>query len=157
MKCIQFACAAVAVCMLLAVCTSPAAASEQSAVMTTVHQFVDGFNKGDTPSGLAACASPVSIVDEFPPHEWQGKSACADWAKAYNSNAAANAITDGWVTLHSPWHVEVDGDSAYVVVPATYAYKQHGKAVTEPDSIFTIALRKIGDAWRITGWAWAKH
>jgi hypothetical protein len=136
---------------------APAVQPEQTAVMATVHQFVDGFNKGDAPSGLAACASPASIVDEFPPHEWQGKSACADWANAYNANAAANGITDGWVTLRAPWHVEVDGGSAYVVVPATYTYRQRGKTVTEPDSVFTVALKKIDSAWRITGWAWSKH
>lgn len=125
--------------------------------MAIVHQFVDGFNAGDTKKGLAACASPASIVDEFPPHEWQGPNACADWAAAYDANAKANAITDGFVTLGTPAHVDVTGAYAYVVVPATYAYKQRGTPVKESDSIFTVALKKTAAGWRITGWAWAKH
>jgi hypothetical protein len=135
----------------------PAAASDQAAVMATVHRFMDSFNKGDTQSGLATCASPVSIVDEFPPHEWQGPTACADWANAYNANAAAQGITDGFVTLKTPWHVEITGDRAYVVVPSDYAYKQHGKAVLESGSIWTVALKRVSAGWRITGWAWARH
>src|SRR5437588_4393659 len=107
---------------------APAAASEQSAVMATVHQFVTGFNTGDVKSALAACASPTAVIDEFPPHTWQGSTACADWAIAYDANAKANGITDGIVTMGTPSHVDVTGARAYVVVPVTYAYKQHGKA-----------------------------
>ena len=134
-----------------------ATASQQHAVMASVHQFVDGFNRGNAKSALAACASPASIIDEFPPHVWLGPTACADWAGAYNANAKQHGITDGIVTLHDPWHVDITGDRAYVVVPATYAYKQGGKTVVEPDSVFTVSLRKIATNWRITGWAWSKH
>ena len=134
-----------------------ASGSQQNAVMASVHQFVDGFNRGDAKRALAACASPVSIIDEFPPHEWQGPTACADWANAYNANAKQQGVSDGIVTLHDPWHVDITGDRAYVVVPATYAYKQRGKTIVEPDSVFTVSLRKIAANWRITGWAWSKH
>ena len=40
-------------------------------------QFIDGFNKGDVKSALAACADQVSIIDEFAPYEWHGAGACA--------------------------------------------------------------------------------
>jgi len=134
-----------------------AATPEAAEVMTTVHQFVDGFNKGDVKSGAAACASPVSIIDEFPPHEWHGPNACVDWSNAYNANAEKNGITDGFVTLGTPWHVDVTGASAYAVIPSRYAYKQRGRPVVEPDSIFTFALGKTSAGWHITGWTWAKH
>ena len=49
---------------------APNALAQQKDVMAPVHQFVDGFNKGDTKSALAACADQTSIIDEFPPHEW---------------------------------------------------------------------------------------
>ena len=44
-----------------------AAASEEPDVMVPVHQFVDGFNKGDMKTALAACAEQTCIIDEFPP------------------------------------------------------------------------------------------
>lgn len=60
-----------------------AAATEQADVMKTVHQFVDSFNKGDVPTGLAACASPAFILDEFPPYVWAGNNAgrCARFSQ----------------------------------------------------------------------------
>ena len=134
-----------------------AASSEQTAVMASVHQFIDGFNRGDAKTALAACASPASIIDDIPPHEWHGPTACADWANAYNDNAKKNRITDGIVTLGTPWHVDVTGDRAYVVVPVKYTYRQNGKPVTESGSVLTVALRKIAAGWRLTGWTWAQH
>jgi hypothetical protein len=142
---------------LVAFAAAPAIASERTDVIASVHQFIDGFNRGDAKTALAACAPQSSIVDEFPPHEWQGSGACARWAHDYDINSQKQSITDGFVTLGQPRHVDITGDRAYVVVPATYTYKQHGKPVTESGSIFTVALRKIAGAWRITGWAWAKN
>jgi hypothetical protein len=61
------------------------------------------------------------------------------------------------VTLGEPWYLSVTGERAYAVVPAKYAYKEHGKSVTEQNSIFTVALKKTSAGWLITGWAWSKH
>jgi hypothetical protein len=129
----------------------------KGAVLATVHQFVDGFNQGDTKTALAACADQTSIIDEFPPHEWHGAGACAKWMNDYDTNARKQGLTDGIVTLDSPLHVDIDSDRAYVVIPANYALKQNGKPVKEAGSMFTFALRKGPAGWRIVGWSWAKH
>ena len=50
--------------------------------------------------------------------------------------------------------IDITADRAYVVVPATYSYKEKGPPVTEPGSIWTLALKKGEAGWRITGWAW---
>jgi ketosteroid isomerase-like protein len=134
----------------------PAAASDQTDAMATVRQFIDGFNKGDVKSAVAACASPVSIVDDFPPYAWQGPTACADWAADFEATAKNEGITDPVVTLQKPRLVDVVGDRAYVVVPASYDYKAKGKKVKESGATFTVALQKLPAGWRITGWAWSK-
>jgi len=54
-----------------------AAASDKDDALATVKQFIDGFNKGDEKTALAACASPAFIIDEFPPFAWQGATAWA--------------------------------------------------------------------------------
>ena len=144
----------------VALVVAPAAASEKSGkteVMAPVHQFIDGLNKGDTKTALAACAAPSSIVDEFPPYGWQGATACADWANDFAADSKKNGSTDAIVTLGKPRHVDITGDRAYVVVPATYTYKQKGKRVTESGSILTAALQKSAAGWVMTGWAWTKH
>jgi hypothetical protein len=135
----------------------PAAASEKTDVMSLVHQFVDGFNKGDTKTALAACADETSIIDDFPPHEWHGAGACSKWSDDYDADAKKNGITDGIVTLGKARHINVTADRAYVVVPADYVYKQKGKEVREIGSLFTIALQKGPAGWRVTGWAWGKR
>jgi ketosteroid isomerase-like protein len=136
---------------------APNALAQQKDVMAPVHQFVDGFNKGDTKSALAACAEQTSIIDEFPPHEWHGAGACAKWADDYDANAKKDGITDGMVLLGKPRHVDVTGDLAYVVVPANYRFKQKGKPVSEIGSMLTIALQKGPAGWRMTAWTWTKH
>lgn len=138
-----------------ALAAGAASASDKDDAMAAVRQFVDGFNKGDVKSALAACASPASVVDEFPPYAWQGPTACADWAADFDANARKEGITDPVVTLQKPRHVDVSGDRAYVVVPANYDYKVKGKKAKQSGSIMTAALQKTGAGWRITGWAWS--
>jgi hypothetical protein len=53
-------------CALALFVATPAVASDETDVMQPIHQFVDGFNKGDVKSALAACAEETSIIDEFP-------------------------------------------------------------------------------------------
>jgi hypothetical protein len=134
-----------------------AAATDKTDVMATLKQFVDGFNKGDLKSAFATCADEVSIIDEFPPHEWHGANACSRWANDYDADSKKNGITDGSVTLGAPLHVDINADRAYVVVTANYKYKQKGKVTRETGSILTVALQKSGGGWRIQGWAWSKH
>lgn len=131
--------------------------SPRTAVLATVNQFVDSFNKGDLKTLLAACAEQTSILDEFPPHEWHGTGACAKWVSDFDADAKKNGITDGVVTLSEASHVDVTADRAYVVIPANYSFKQNGKLVSEAGSIITLTLQKSAADWRITGWSWAKH
>lgn len=134
------------------------ASAAQVYVMATINKFVDGINKGDISSAVAACASPASIVDEFPPYEWNGPTACADWAKAFDAANKADGDTDGTVTLGKPWHVDITDDSGgYAVIPATYTYKHHGTPVAENGSVFTAVVKKTPAGWLITSWAWAKR
>ncbi len=62
---------------LLILTSGLAAASEQTNVMAPVHQFIDGFNKGDVKTAVAACADQTSIIDEFAPYSWDGPGACS--------------------------------------------------------------------------------
>jgi ketosteroid isomerase-like protein len=135
----------------------PVLAETQSGPMAAVEQFMSALNSGDTNRAVAACASPAAIVDEFPPHEWQGARACSDWLNAFDAFDKTQGITDDHVTLHHPLHVEIAGDRAYIVVPADYSYERRGKPILEAGSILTVALKMYPGGWRITGWAWAKR
>jgi len=134
-----------------------AVASEQTDVIAPVQQFIDATNKGDTKAALATCADPTSILDEFPPHAWQGATACSDWVKDFEAYNKQNGITEPIATLGKPTHVDNTGDRAYVVIPASFTFKQNGKQVTESGSIMAAALHKGATGWRMTAWSWAKH
>jgi len=134
-----------------------AAASDQTDVMTTVNQFVDGFNKGDMKAASAVCADQASIIDDFPPHAWSGSGACAAWASDYEAFAKQNGLTDGIVTLAKPKHIEVTGDVAYVVIPADFTYMKQGKPTKEQGATFVLVLKKAAAGWRITAWTWGEQ
>src|SRR4051794_35552435 len=97
---------------------------QRSAVMKPINQFVNGFNKGDTASAMAACSEATAIIDEFPPHSWSGSGACQQWADDFDANAKKNGVTNGKVILGKPTHVDIIGDHAYVVIPSNYTFKQ---------------------------------
>jgi len=133
---------------------STIAFGQDAEIMRPINQFVDGFNKGDIKSALAACSETTAIIDEFPPHLWMGAAACQKWAEDYDKDAKKNGITDGWVTLGHATHFEVNGDLAYVVIPSNYTYKQKGKKTGQFGSFFTFVLHKGAAGWTITAWSW---
>jgi hypothetical protein len=122
-------------------------------VVRPIHEFIDGFNRGDTASGFAAYASgPISIVDEFAPHVWMGPDAAHEWAADYGKHAAATGVTDGTVKEGAPTLLSVTGEVAYVVIPAVYTYKEKGTPMSE-EAQMTFVL-KGGPDWKIAAWTW---
>ena len=124
--------------------------------MAAVPQDIDGFNNGEAEVMAATFAVPGSILDGMAPHVWQGPTATQDWYRAVLVEGGQHGASDYLVTLGEPLHTNVTGDSAYVVVPATMTFKVHGKQVTQTGAVFTVALRKLAEGWRIAAWAWAK-
>jgi ketosteroid isomerase-like protein len=141
----------------LTLALTPVAASAQvpADVMAPIRQFIDGFNKGDVPSALAACAAETSIIDEIPPFEWTGAGACGRWASDYDADAKTKGITAGAVTMSTPRHHEVAGDRAYVVIPVSYEITQKGKQVQQTGAVMAVTLRKDAAGWKITAWSWS--
>jgi hypothetical protein len=141
---------------LFVLAAAPAVADDKTDVMVPINQFTEGFNKGDVKMAVAACADQTSIIDEFPPYEWNGVGACAKWAADYDADTKKNGITPGAVTLGKPRHIFVTGDRAYVVLPTTYEFTQKGKAVKQTGSTMAVTLQKVAAGWRITAWSWAQ-
>jgi ketosteroid isomerase-like protein len=132
-----------------------AVASDETDVMAVVKQWDDAFNTGDTKSALAACADQTSIIDDLPPHEWHGAGGCSRWMHDADAFFKKNEMTNVVSTLGKPRHVDVTGDRAYVVVPATLTYTEKGKPVKDKTATVTMALQKSESGWHITGWSWA--
>lgn len=126
----------------------------QHQVMTTVRQFIDNFNKGNAQEMLAACSPSTNIVDEFGAHVW---TSCAAWMHDLAADNKSTGITNPVVTLGLPWHVDVNGNRAYVVVPTSYNYLLKGRPAVETGSVFTLVLEKFSSGWKIIAWTWSAH
>ena len=124
--------------------------------LAVVHQYMDSFNRGDVKAMAATCAVPMSILDGMAPHVWHGPTASEDWYRDAMTEGEHLGATGYSVVLGEPLHVQITGDSAYVVVPTTMSFKVHGRQVTQSGATFTVALHKVNDGWRIASWAWAK-
>jgi ketosteroid isomerase-like protein len=124
--------------------------------MSAVRKYVDAFNKGDASEMAAAFAVPASILDGMAPHVWQGPTATQDWYRDVLIEGKQHGASDYFITLGEPLHNNVTGDAAYVVIPATMTFKLHGQQVTQSGAVYTVALRKLAEGWRIAAWAWAK-
>ncbi len=124
--------------------------------VATVRGYVDAFNKGDVEAMAANCAVPTSVLDGLAPHVWQGPTACRDWYRDVLTAGEKEGATGYFVALGEPRHVDVTGDRAYVVFPASMKFNVHGKQVTQSGSTFTVALQKLAEGWRMTSWAWTK-
>jgi ketosteroid isomerase-like protein len=135
----------------LSMASTAAAANAQ--LEAPIHQFIDDFNKGDAKGAAATHLPSVSIIDEVPPHIWQGTKAFATWAADLAKNDKAGGITDENVALGAVKREVVSGATAYVVIEATYGFKQKGVAMREPAQM-TFAMKKAAKGWKIAGWTW---
>ena len=124
--------------------------------MGAVSEYVDAFNNGDPKAMAAACADPMHILDGMSPHVWQGPTAAEDWYSDVLTEGEHLGASGYRIALDESRHVDVTGDYAYVVVPATMTFDLKGRQVTQSGSVYTVALRKIGGEWHLTAWAWAK-
>lgn len=124
--------------------------------MAAVVQYVDAFNNSDAKAMAATCADPMQILDGMAPHVWQGPTASEDWWRAVLTEGEHVGASEYHIALGEPQHVDVTGDHAYVVVPATMTFDLQGKQVTQTGSVFTVALGMVDGEWLLTAWAWAK-
>ena len=140
-------------CVLLA---APAAAQKPDPqIMAPIQKFMDTFNKGDIAGAAAthATGADVTIIDEVPPFVWRGPKAFQEWSTALDSVSKQAGITEQMVTISAPTRTETSGDSAYVIVPAVYTYKEKGVAMREAAQM-TFVVKKGAGGWLIHGWTW---
>ena len=121
-----------------------------------VRQYVEALNRNDGAAMAAVFAASGSILDGMAPHVWVGPTASQDWHRDVLADFEKHGVSGLCIELGDPLHNNVTGDSAYVVVPATMAFKAQGKTITQGGAVLTMALHKTAGSWRIAAWAWAK-
>lgn len=135
--------------------TSVPSLAASSGPLATVRQALSDFNSGDYGAWARACAGSTDIIDDFAPYRWSGPGACNAWAAALRKNNAATNISNITVNAGVPSHMEVGGDTAYIVLPTTIHFNQNGKPVRHAGNVLAIVMRKMGNDWRMIAWSWA--
>ena len=100
--------------------------------MAAVLEYVTAFNNGDATAMAAACANPMQILDVISPHVWQGPTAAEDWWRDTVAKVEHAGASGVHIVLDEPKHVDVNGDYAYVVVPATLTFDLTAKGSPKP-------------------------
>lgn len=124
--------------------------------LATVQAYLDAFHAGDSAAMAAAFAADASILDGMAPHLWLGPTAALDWYRDVLAEGAHLGASAYRVTLGEPVHNDITGDRAYIVAPATMTFDLNGTRITQTGAVFTVALRRLADGWRISAWAWSK-
>ena len=124
--------------------------------MAAIHAYIDAFNAGDPQAMATVFAIPGSILDGMAPHIWHGPTATQDWYRDVLIEGEHIGASGYFVTLGEPRHVNITGEAAYVVVPATMTVNAHGTRVTQSGALLTVALCKVTEEWWIASWAWSK-
>lgn len=141
----------------LAIATvAPASASDKADVMETVHHWTDAFDRQTFNTDAVPCAEDAVVIDDLPPHVWQGPGACSKWFNAVAAWTRKAAVTDAVIKLGKLSHFDLNGEFAYLVSPVTLSYVKAGKAIDFPGTL-TMTLRKERSGWRVSGVAWADH
>jgi len=133
--------------------SGPLFASDKTDVLAVVHHWVDSFNKGDSASALATCADESAIIDDAPPYVWHGAGACKAWYNDLGAFLKKNDAVFDRTTVDKVRNFQITGDRAYAVVSATFTMKVKDAPQSEK-GIWTFAMKKGDQGWRITGWTW---
>lgn len=138
-----------------AVGAAASAGTPDAQLMAPIQKFIDSFNKGDAAAAAAthAATADLTIIDEVSPYLWHGPEAFQAWSADLESDAKKRGITDQVVTIRAPIREETNGDYAYIVVPAVYAFKERSKSMREAAQM-TFVLKKGAGEWLIHGWTW---
>ena len=143
----------IAAAIALAVSVS-ATASDKSDVMATLARWADAFNHGNFATGGTPCADDAVVIDDLPPHVWQGPSACSRWYQAVKAWADRSSVTNIAITIGNARHLEIDAGRAYFVAPVTLSYTKAAKQINFP-GLITLTLHHNASGWQVSGMAWA--
>ena len=132
---------------------APGAWAGDAGVDAVIRQFADALHAGDMKAAKALLAKRVIIFDDTAPYYWGGSNAMENWLADRGKETTADGVTDGDAVLGQITREVVSGNHAYVIVPATYSYKQKGVAMRQPSQL-TYILNKDASGWKIASWTW---
>ena len=132
---------------------APTAQATDTGVETTISQFSAALHAGDSKTAKNFLTARTVILDDVAPYYWGGANAFESWQDDLAKASTARGMTEEDAVLGAPTRVEVAGDHAYAILPATHIFTMKGRKMHEVAQL-TFILVKNADAWKITSWTW---
>jgi ketosteroid isomerase-like protein len=132
---------------------APAARAGDASVETAITQFSAALHAGDSKAAQTFLTARTVILDDVAPYYWAGANAFQSWQDDLAKASAARGMTEEDAQLGAPTRVEVSGDHAYAVLPATQIFKMKGRMMHEKAQLTFILVRDAA-AWKIISWTW---
>ena len=132
---------------------APAARAADTGAATAIAQFSAALHAGDSKTAKTFLTGHTVILDDIAPYYWAGANAFESWQADLAKNSAARGMTGEDAKLGAPTRVEVSGDHAYAILPATHIFTMKGRKMREKAQL-TFILVKDAAAWKITSWTW---
>ena len=133
---------------------SPARAGPAEDAAAALAATLDKFNGGDVDAFVAAHQDGAIIVDEFAPYLWGGPGSAQRWIGDYVTFTQGTGDSGGRIDHGKPIQAVSDGNSAYVVLPATYRFTRKGTKMAGKGSM-TFVMRRAGNDWKIGSWTYS--
>ena len=139
--------------LLLALAPAARAADTGAGVETTISQFSAALHAGDSKAARSFLTARTVILDDVAPYYWGGANAFESWQTDLAKASTARGMSEEDAQLGTPTRVEVSGDHAYAILPATHTFKMKGRAMREIAQLTFILVKDAG-SWKITSWTW---
>jgi ketosteroid isomerase-like protein len=122
-------------------------------VEIAITQFSAALHAGDGEAAKKFLTARTVILDDVTPYYWAGANAFESWQADLAKASTARGMSEEDAELGAPTRVEVSGDHAYAVLPATHTFKMKGRVMRE-NAQLTFILARDAAGWKITGWTW---
>ena len=136
---------------------SPAARADEgppAEVLAQVDAMLAGTESLDAAKFGAAFSVEPTIVDEFPPFQWQGVDAAKRFVHDLQALVSSASMTDIKAVRRPATYFHRDGRLAYLTVPVDFSFRIKGSPVTERGA-YVISLYELeGTGWKIRTSAW---
>lgn len=139
--------------LLLAFAPAAQAGDSDARVATAIGQFSAALHSGDSKAAKKFLAGRTVILDDVAPYYWGGANAFENWQADLVKASAAKGMSEEDAELGTPTRIEVTGDHAYAVLPATQTFTMKGRRMRE-NAQLTFILAKDAAGWKITSWTW---
>lgn len=139
---------------VLLLALAPTARAADAGVETTIDQFSAALHAGDSKAAKNFLTARTVILDDVAPYYWGGANAFENWQADLAKASAARGMSEEDAELGAPTRVEVSGDHAYAILPATHTFTMKGRAMREIAQLTFILVKDAGSDWKITSWTW---